>query len=126
MFLLQLNPMTDRAQAIVAVLVASTREAIETYMKDCEVEPYTDEGYHKVYRMGSLLEWFNPPHPNGKVGIGHPSIIALGTEDEFAARAAAEARASYRSLLGRVANVDGFVKQLTEGKREKAAELEDK
>lgn len=100
------------------VLVASTREALETYMKDCEVEPYTDEGYHKVYRVGSLLEWFNPPYPNGNVGRGYPAIIELGSEDDVANREALKARQRYRELMASTPNVDGYVKQLAEGKRE--------
>ena len=61
MFVLWLNPMTDNVESRKAVAKADTREALEQLLERECVEPYQDDCWHKTYRKGGPLEWYNPP-----------------------------------------------------------------
>lgn len=61
MWVLYLNPMQANAERSVAVARADTREALERYVAAERVEPYSVGQWHRVFRAGGPLEWFNPP-----------------------------------------------------------------
>lgn len=61
LFGLLLNPMTDRTEATRLVAIAEYRSEIESLLRDERVEPYKDDNWHKVYRKGGPLEWYNAP-----------------------------------------------------------------
>jgi hypothetical protein len=87
MWILQLNPMTDRAEAVRWVAVADTPQALEQFLADQTApEPYKDGNYYKVFRQGSVLEWFNPPL-GGHASFGNPAIFDIGTAEDWADRA---------------------------------------
>ena len=56
-----LNPVTASGQDLAVAVVARSRADLEKVLVDERVEPYVDGQYHKVFRRGSLLEWYNPP-----------------------------------------------------------------
>jgi hypothetical protein len=62
LFKLLLNHMTDRAESISLAAVAYSKDSLLEWEKEQRAaEGYRDEhGYHKVYKQGSTLEWFNP------------------------------------------------------------------
>ena len=88
MYILRLNPMTANAERVVAVAVSETQEALIQLMKDETVEPYTDGRFHKVFRRGELLEWYNKPGPTMEAWIGFSAILDIGTRDDWAVEAA--------------------------------------
>jgi hypothetical protein len=61
MFVLWLNPMTDNCESRKAVAKADTREALEQLLERECIEPYQDGCWHKIYRKGGPLEWYNAP-----------------------------------------------------------------
>ena len=90
MWVLQLNPMTDRAEEVRPVAVADTPQALVDFLEaQTAPEPYRDGNYYKVFRQGSVLEWYNPPL-GGHAFIGVPAIIDIGTAEDWADRARRE------------------------------------
>jgi hypothetical protein len=90
MWVLQLNPMTDRFERVDPVAVADTPQALEQFLVDQTApEPYQDGNYYKVFRKGSVLEWYNPPL-GGHVGFNVPAIFDIGTAEDWADRARKE------------------------------------
>lgn len=87
MFVLLANPMRDRCEVVRPVARASTREALIAFIARERVEHYVDEfpgghgnelersyAFHKVFRKGGPLEWFNMPDINDPgVIVGVPS-----------------------------------------------------
>ena len=86
MWILQLTPMTSNAENVVPIFRGATREALEAFMDAESVEPYTDGQWHKVFRQGGPLEWFNPPLGD-EAWIGVPALADVGTEHDWAAQA---------------------------------------
>jgi hypothetical protein len=87
MWILQLNPMTANAERVVPVVRAETREALEMFMAGEIVGPYQDGQWHKCFKQGGRLEWFNPPL-GGEAWIGVPAFVDIGTEQDWMSRAA--------------------------------------
>lgn len=56
-----LNPMTGSTEARRLVACSDIRSEVEALLSGERCEPYRDENWHKVFRRGGLLEWFNPP-----------------------------------------------------------------
>lgn len=93
MFVLQLNPMRGSAQRVVPAARAETREALLELLRSERVEPYKDSAggnilWHKCFRKGGQLEWFNDPGPSMESWIGVPAIIDVGTREDWMAEAA--------------------------------------
>jgi len=88
MYILRLNPMTANAESVVAVAVSETQEALIQLMEDETVEPYTDGRFHKAFRSGGLLEWYNKPNDNMEAWVGISAILDIGTRDDWAVEAA--------------------------------------
>jgi hypothetical protein len=86
MWILQLNPMTGQAENVVPIVRAESREALEAFVNAETVEPYQDGRFHKVFRQGGTLEWFNPPFGD-QAFINVPAFVDIGTEEDWAARA---------------------------------------
>lgn len=71
---LLLNPMMGGVEQCVEILTAETMAEIKAFYDSQLVEPYSDEGpdcyqfgstpqtktYHKSFRKGGPLEWYNP------------------------------------------------------------------
>lgn len=99
MYILQLNPMTDKYERLSAVACAETAEALSAFVESERVEPYSDgDGLNmcggaltKYFRKGGPLEFFNPPDREG-------CIVDVGTEDDWAERARESYRAQMRQL----------------------------
>jgi hypothetical protein len=95
MWVLQLNPMTANAERVTPVACADTREALEAFLNlQLADAPYQDGQWHKVFRQGSTLEWFNPPFGD-QAFINVPAFVDIGTEDDWAR----EAVERYRHFL---------------------------
>lgn len=60
-FGLVLNPMTCRTEEQRLVAASESREELKAAWDAERVEPYKDEQWHRVYRKGGPLEWYNPP-----------------------------------------------------------------
>jgi len=108
MFVLVMNPMQGRAEGRTEVARAETREALIAFHERLRVEPYTDDNrWHKTFRRGSPLEWFNPLTPSeleeGYSSFGH-GIFDVGTEEDHAQRA----RQRFRDSILRLADVDSL------------------
>ena len=82
MFVLMANPMRDRFEVLRPVARGSTREALIAFIARERVEHYVDEfpgghgnelernyAFHKVFRKGGPLEWFNMPDINAAIGL---------------------------------------------------------
>lgn len=78
MWLLRLNPVTDRAESVRIVAWAETEQQLLDFLQQESVEPYKDDRFHKVFRQGGPLEWYNPPY-NGYTFSDTPAIIDVGT-----------------------------------------------
>src|SRR5208282_1970651 len=100
MWVLQLNPMTANAERVVPVACAETREQLQAFMNEQAVEPYQDGQWGKVFRQGSMLEWYNPPC-GGQAFIDIPAFVDIGTEEDWAR----EAVERYRHFLMEVYHV---------------------
>ena len=61
MWVLWLNPMTANFERRSPVAWAETKEALDRFVAAEKVEAYKDGPWHKVFRQGGPLEWFNPP-----------------------------------------------------------------
>lgn len=73
LFGLLLNPMTGRTEEMRLAAVSDHRHEIDDLLSAETVPPYKDdERWHKVFRKGGPLEWYNPPG-----GIHGPGIIEL-------------------------------------------------
>lgn len=83
MYLLQLNPITANAERVVPICYASTIEELETFLRENIVEPYRDGYFIKHFRKGSILENYNPPDDLGESWINVPSIVYIGTVEEW-------------------------------------------
>lgn len=93
LFGLVLNPMRGRSEEQRLLAVSESREELMAYWLAEKVEPYTDEDggvspsleayhpgpyrWHRSYRKGGPLEWFNPPHGDGDVDHYGCGIIEL-------------------------------------------------
>ena len=60
-YILVLNPMTDKAEAARVIAVAFEKEKlIQFYRDETAPEPWQDGRFNKTFKKGSVLEWFNP------------------------------------------------------------------
>lgn len=70
-YALVLNMMRDRMERADVVAIASGVDELKAFEAGERVAPYSDQGtsgfdgfgqtFHKVYRQGGPLEWYNPP-----------------------------------------------------------------
>jgi len=95
MFILQLNPVTGKAESVRAVACGETREELEQLLVRSLVEPYQEGRLRLTFRAGSPLQYFNPPGWDGSVTWGTPAIVDVGTEDTWAEKA----RESFRNQI---------------------------
>lgn len=61
MWLLQLNPVTDRFERLDLVARADSKEALDEFLKAQTVETYMDGQFRKNFKKDGPLEWYNPP-----------------------------------------------------------------
>lgn len=64
MWFLYLNRMTEGAEhrCLVAYAGSKRKAELEAWVAgELAPEPYYDGQWHKVFRKGSRLEWYNPP-----------------------------------------------------------------
>lgn len=57
---LLLNPMPANFEKINMVAIAYDKQHLIDWYESLKVEPYEDENWHKVFKRGSKLEWYNP------------------------------------------------------------------
>lgn len=83
MWVLQLNDMrSPQVEIMTPICRSETKEALLNFLKQEGVEAYIDDDrWHKQYRKGGPLEWFNPPT------FDNESFIDVATEDDWAVRA---------------------------------------
>lgn len=91
MFVLVLNPMRGQVERGVPVARAETIAALEEFIKRETVEPYKDGQWHKVFRAGGPLEWYNPPSD----GFFFENFQDIGTEETWAENA----RKQFRQMM---------------------------
>lgn len=89
MFVLQLNNMRDKAEIIQPVAWAETQAALVAFLDRERVTPYITEGHwHKCFRAGGPLEWFNEPTGNPmEVWVDVPAIVDVGTREDWQMKA---------------------------------------
>lgn len=88
MFLLQLNPMTHRAESVQPICIAESKESLVNFLiTETVEEPYNDNSYLKYFKKGSILEWYNPPDETGEAWIDVPAIVDIGTVEDWKMRA---------------------------------------
>lgn len=115
MFVLYLNPMTDRCEVLRPVARATTREALAALVER-ERDPHESQGpggychetesaykWHHSFRAGGPLEWFNEPFGDllTEAEPGQPGIFAIMSEEEVVDRA----RQNYREQIGALPEV---------------------
>ena len=82
MYILQLNDMRSaNVENLQKVARAETSEELQRLLDSEKVESYNDGRWHKSYRQGGPLEWYNAPYNF------EPSIMSVGSADEWAANA---------------------------------------
>lgn len=60
-YVLAMNPVTDRAERADNVAIATDREKLVAWYKDqLANETWVDGTFRKVFKKGSQLEWYNP------------------------------------------------------------------
>ena len=114
MWVLCLNDMrSSNIENLQPVCRANTKEELKAFVAKEKVTPYTTNGenivhhttdqmagtttitpsytYHKSFRHGGPLEWFNQPYDHDEAR----HYVFAGTEDEWAA----EARQNYRNKV---------------------------
>lgn len=96
MFILNMNPMTGRAENCTPVARAETKEALLAFIESEKVEPYQDGPWSKCFRRGGPLEWFNPPDCQL-----FPAFVDVGTLEDWKRRAEAE----WQSMCSQVPGV---------------------
>ncbi len=100
MWVLQLNPMTANAEQVIPVVYAETREQLEAFLTSETVEPYQDGPWGKVFRQGSLLEWFNPPYGENAF-MNVPAFVDIGSAEDWAMQAIKR----YHDLLNEIPHI---------------------
>lgn len=90
MYALFLNPMTSKAEHTSIVAISKSSETLQNLLNTEAVEPYKDGNFHKVYRKGGILEWFNPPYPGNIDFSGNPVIINIGTVEDWIEKTVAD------------------------------------
>ncbi len=83
MWILQLNPMQCNAEQVSPVAYAETKEALILLLDKERTKPYQDGQWHKCFRRGGILEWYNDPGPNMEPWIDVPAIVDVGKEDDW-------------------------------------------
>ena len=78
MFLLRLNPMRANAEHNIVVARAETVDRLIAFVNSERVEPYRDGEWHKCFRQGGPLEWYNPPDANP----WYPCFHDIGTLED--------------------------------------------
>jgi hypothetical protein len=58
-YYLIMNPVTDRAESGVINVMSLEKDRLVSFYNNEFVEPYKDDRFHKVFRQGGLLEWYN-------------------------------------------------------------------
>ena len=113
MFVLAMNQMQGRAETYTEVARAETREALVAFHERLRVDPYTDNRWHKAFRKGSPLEWFNPLTPSELEGMGTNhfghGIFDAGTEEEHVQRAGQQARVRFRAAMRDIPDADEWI-----------------
>lgn len=62
MWILMLNDMRSRKmEELKEVVKSETKEQLEDFIKSELVDLYRENGWHKSFRKGGPLEWYNPP-----------------------------------------------------------------
>jgi len=92
MWVLLLNNMRSaKVERLTPVARAETQEALEAFMDREKVESYTtgsdapnsfDHAWHKTFRKGGLLEWFNRPSFLRETFLDAGALIAEVTEGD--------------------------------------------
>jgi hypothetical protein len=59
-WILNMNPMTGRAEGITIAALAYHRESLVQFYNEEKVESYRDGQWGKSFKAGGRLEWFNP------------------------------------------------------------------
>lgn len=66
---LHLNPMTANFEKANMVAASFNREDLMKWYEGLKVEPYQDERWHKTFKKGSKLEWYNPIEWSDHCGV---------------------------------------------------------
>ena len=59
-YYLVMNPVTDRAESNRIAMVSTDKNKLLLRYTQEVVDSYNDGHYHKVFRKGGPLEWYNP------------------------------------------------------------------
>jgi hypothetical protein len=66
---LQLNPMMANFEKVNIVAIAYDLQKLMDWYLDLKVLPYQEDRWHKVFKKGSKLEWYNSMEDNSNCGI---------------------------------------------------------
>lgn len=78
-YVLVLNDMRSSQIEIPAEVMRSTdRQRLVDLLESERVENYQDGPWHKVFRCGGPLEWFNPPSATGEDGV---DVFGFGVQE---------------------------------------------
>ena len=105
-FVLRLNNMREaKCEVLTAVCRAESREALEAYVRSEMAESqYVDGHWHKTFKAGGPLEWYNPPAMHWEVADDF--FVDAGTEDDWANRA----RREYQERVMLLFHVSGMIR----------------
>jgi hypothetical protein len=93
MYILRLNDMrAANVENLQPVARAETNEELQRFINGEKVDLYQDGKWAKVYKKGGPLEWYNAPYNF------EPSIVTVGSADEWAANARAQFEEQIMSL----------------------------
>jgi hypothetical protein len=104
MFVLVLNDMRSPKSETLDNVAKGTREELIALYRSERVEVYRDGKWHKVFRKGGPLEWFNRAEDEDTFvgpGIGCAGINEVNKEDTIREHVQAEAEATIVALLER-------------------------
>ena len=87
MWILQLNDIRESPDIVKPIVRAETKEDLKEFVKGEMVDPYQDGEYGKMFKRGSILEWFNPP-----VSQVSQAYVNVQDEETWAERARVDFR----------------------------------
>ena len=101
MWFLCLNDMRfPKIEILARVCKASSKEELQAFIEKEKCELYENGGWHKSFRKGGPLEWYNPPY----YGNESHHFVYVGTEEECVNNA----RRSYQTAINSVPSIESL------------------
>ena len=101
MYILSLNHMTGKSERLTFVARSENRLDLVAMISRETVEPYQDGQWHKTFRAGGPLEWFNPPNDRMQWN-GCDCIFEPCSREEYVLNAAKEAERRWDTSIQRI------------------------